>query len=145
MVRGTQQPRVTLRISADLYKELVAIAEARDCTLQQALDFYLERVRLKAIDDARQTELKGMPKPKVKRNPKRKSKGETLMPEPIPAIAKAVVGKPKPKKRSQPMRELSDASFVGSPMGLKCSVCGKVFKYQKDAFAHAIAEHPKTS
>lgn len=81
MVKGMQQPRATLRISGELYQELVAIAEARDCTLQQALDFYLERVRQQAVEEARQTELKGMPEPRRRRKAKAKAKPT---PEPKP-------------------------------------------------------------
>jgi hypothetical protein len=65
-VKTLQEPRVTLRISADLYNQLVAIAEARDCTLQQALDFYLERVKQEGKREAQQLILKSTPEPKPK-------------------------------------------------------------------------------
>jgi hypothetical protein len=80
-----QQPRVTLRISGDLYKELVAVAEARECTLQQALDFYFERVKQQAIKEARQLQLPNTPGPDTKAK---------LTPVPKPKAQ----SKPKPPK-----------------------------------------------
>ena len=38
-----QEPGATIRIDGELYRELRAIAEARDCTLRQAMDFYVDR------------------------------------------------------------------------------------------------------
>lgn len=42
-MKTTQEPRATIRINGELYKELRAIAEARDITLQQAMDFWIDR------------------------------------------------------------------------------------------------------
>lgn len=102
MIKTTQQPRVTLRISADLYRELVSIAEARDCTLQQALDFYLERIRQQAREEARQMQLASLlePEPKTKQKrtlkPKAKTSTEAMKsPEPVQTVIEAVQN-PKP-------------------------------------------------
>ena len=38
-----QEPGATIRIDGQLYQELRAIAEARDCTLRQAMDFWIDR------------------------------------------------------------------------------------------------------
>ena len=44
----SQEPGATIRIDGELYKELRAISEARDCTLRQAMDFYIDRGRRSA-------------------------------------------------------------------------------------------------
>ena len=40
-----QEPGATIRIDGQLYRELRAIADARDCTLRQAMDFWIDRER----------------------------------------------------------------------------------------------------
>jgi len=41
----TQRPAATVRIDGELYSQLRAIAEERGCTLQQAMDFWVDRQR----------------------------------------------------------------------------------------------------
>ena len=47
-----QEPRVVLRVPYSLYLEVVAIAEARDCTYQQAFDLWVRRQVQKGVEDA---------------------------------------------------------------------------------------------
>jgi hypothetical protein len=122
MAKATQQPRVTLRIAADLYYELVGIAEVRDCTLQQALDFYLERVRQQAKQEA--LELAGMPKPKPMAVRPRKRKKQPKVKK-LSSYASATGGGPN-----------------GGP-GYTCLACGEKFRYERDWRKHALDKHPK--
>jgi len=99
-----QEPGATIRIDGEMYRELRAIAEARDCSLRQAMDFWIDRQKQEAIGAARQTELKGMPEPKKpKRKGKRKPKelidevDAFFAPEihPIEEVGKLLIPKPK--------------------------------------------------
>jgi len=46
--RGTE-PGASIRVRGDIYKKLREIAEKRDCTLGQAMDFLIDR----RVDDER--------------------------------------------------------------------------------------------
>jgi len=46
-----QEPGATIRVDGKLYQELREIAEARDCTLRQAMDFWIDRMA-KGVKDA---------------------------------------------------------------------------------------------
>lgn len=49
-----QEPGATIRVDGELYKELRAIAEARDCSLRQAMDFWVDRrVKVRTIGKSR--------------------------------------------------------------------------------------------
>ena len=43
MFRGLQLPSAVVRVSGEMYAELRDIAEVRDCTLNQAMEFYYDR------------------------------------------------------------------------------------------------------
>ena len=49
-----QEPGATIRVDGEFYKELRAIAEARDCSLRQAMDFWVDRrVKVRTIGKSR--------------------------------------------------------------------------------------------
>lgn len=70
-----QQVSATIRVPGEVYAQLITIAEARDCTISESFNIYLERIRKEAREEAREEVLENMPEPKPEPKPKRKSKG----------------------------------------------------------------------
>ena len=61
-----QEPGATIRIDGELYRELRAIADARDCTLRQSMDYWIDRL----IKERESANSKRIPKRAKRTKPK---------------------------------------------------------------------------
>jgi hypothetical protein len=101
------KPTVAIRVAADLYDELVKIADDRDVTITQALDIYIRRQSRGKAEEASEAKPKKKAKAKAKANPAPASELET------PAEAKV---EPEPKAK--------DAIVI-------CDLCGNRVRQSK--------------
>jgi antitoxin component of RelBE/YafQ-DinJ toxin-antitoxin module len=109
------RPTVAIRIDADLYDDLLEIADRRDCTITQALNIYMDR---KARQTPMETDILAETKPEPKPKPKvKKKRGRQTANMPVCTKCGIRIVK------SKDPYAITGKKYAGGPGKLLCANC----------------------